>query len=244
MGEGSGVAQRRLMSYPRVRGTITTSGASVDMLRPNPLEPPARHRRPTRRWVPSILAAALAIAVVAMPTQAQDRSVLIRSLRHGVDFRIRVQAAFALGNTHNPSMRRPLEGALRDPHPAVRAAAAVALARIGTRAALPALHRAEHDSSAAVRMQVGYAIRTLTHPPPSQPSTTPAPFHRGFYPSIRIVPTARRVSWPRVRYVVMLGEMHNHSGYRGDDSPMPCATRSSNGCSSCVAWPCFRATRR
>jgi HEAT repeat protein len=79
---------------------------------------------------------------------AQDRSALTRVLLRGDDFRIRVQAAFALGATNDPSVVPSLERALRDTEPAVRAAAATALGRIGAPRALPALEAARNDSSA------------------------------------------------------------------------------------------------
>ena len=37
----------------------------------------------------------------------------------------------------------------------------------------------------------------------------------GAYPSIRVVPTTESVQWAQARYVVLLGEMHNRSGFAG-----------------------------
>ncbi len=36
------------------------------------------------------------------------------------------------------------------------------------------------------------------------------------YPSIEIMPTEDRIAWPRVRYVVTLGDMHNRSGFANE----------------------------
>ena len=112
----------------------------------------------------AILACAFALSAV-LPSSAQDTSVIIRTLRQGADFRVRVQAAFALGNTRDASMRRHLERALREPNPAVRAAAATALGRLGDARARGALRRARRDDSAAVRMPVSYTHLTLPTTP-------------------------------------------------------------------------------
>jgi len=141
-----------------------------------------------------------------------------RLLREGADFRVRVQAAFALGNTHDATARRPLERALTDDNPAVRAAAATGLGRLGRTEALAALTRARSDRSAAVRMQVERSIRTLSEPAtPTMPTAAPRNMLAGaLYPAVNVMPRAGRISWPSVRYVVILGDMANRSGF-GDE---------------------------
>jgi len=157
--------------------------------------------------------------VFALPGGAQERRTMIRLLRTGADFRVRVQAAFALGNTHDATARRPLERALRDDNPAVRAAAATGLGRLGRADALPALRSARADRSAAVRMQVERSIRTLSQPvAPTAPTSSARPMAAGggLYPSVSMIPRAGRVNWSQVRYVVILGDMANRSGF-GDE---------------------------
>lgn len=175
----------------------------------------------------SLVAFALAlfslVAVVAPPLEAQqDRSALIRSLRTARDFRVRVQVAFALGNTRDPAMRRPLERALRDENPAVRAAAATALGRLGSRDALRALRRARRDSAASVRAQAERSIGTLTGASSMGAGPMIATPRRrgagGVFPDVSVVPQANSISWPRVRYVVVLGRMANRSSFRGGDA--------------------------
>ncbi len=151
---------------------------------------------------------------------AQDIRALSRALSGASDFRVRVQAAFALGNTRNARNRRPLERALSDANPAVRAAAATALGRLGSTAAIAALRRASRDSSASVRMQAQRSIRTLEEgATPTAPEA--APRHRaaggGFYPAVQVVPEAGRIAWPRVRYAIVLGSMANRTTFRGAD---------------------------
>ncbi len=157
----------------------------------------------------------IGVAIVA-PASAQDRSALTRALSSGSDFRVRVQAAFAMGNSRDASFRSNLERALRDSNPAVRAAAATALGRLGNRSALRALRRAQRDSSAAVRLQAERSIRTLTTTTATAPSAAPRTRSRdGFYaPAVTIAPSADRIPWPRIRYVVVLGDMTNRSNFR------------------------------
>src|SRR5687768_4200938 len=121
-----------------------------------------------RRRVVAIVAALTALSLVplAVVTRAQDRArndraTLVRTLEGHRDFRLRVQAAFALGNAQDAASVSPLERALHDANPAVRAAAATSLGRIGSPRALPALRRALTDGSAAVRLQVVASIRAL-----------------------------------------------------------------------------------
>lgn len=142
---------------------------------------------------------------------------MLRALNGSSDFRVRVQAAFALGNTGDAQHRRALETALRDSNPAVRAAAATALGRLGNRAALNALRAATRDSSAAVRMQAQRSIRTLNEATTTAREAAPRQRRQGggFYPAVTVAPSADSVPWPRIRYVVVLGSMNNRSRFRG-----------------------------
>ena len=164
----------------------------------------------------SAFALIVGVAVALPLAMAQDRNALVRALASGNDFRVRVQAAFAMGNSRDATYRANLERALRDSNPAVRAAAATALGRLGSRSALRALRAAQRDSSAAVRLQAERSIRTLTTSTPTAPSAAPrARTGDGFYaPTVTIAPSADRVPWPRIRYVVVLGDMTNRSNYR------------------------------
>lgn len=87
---------------------------------------------------------------------------LIRKLKNGVDFRVRVQAALELGKTKSPKARPALEKALGDENAAVRAAAAAALKVLGDRRAVPALKRHQGDASPAVRAQIQNALKALS----------------------------------------------------------------------------------
>jgi hypothetical protein len=165
--------------------------------------------------------ATLVVTGFGVTTGAQDRSALLRVLNSNADFRVRVQAAFALGNAADVGSAPALEEALRDEHPAVRAAAATSLGRLGARRSLAPLSRARRDRSQAVRMQVDRAIVAIQAQPRVAPSGVPGVRVRraggGFYPAITVVPTADEIPWPRIRYVVSVGTMRNASGFAGED---------------------------
>ncbi len=149
------------------------------------------------------MAALLLFVASVAPSAAQDRSNLVRLLTDSSDFRIRAQAAFALGATGDVGVVEPLGRALRDQNSAVRAAAATALGRIGSPRALPALRRAERDRSAAVRMQITRSVQLIND---RQNANSDAPGTE----------TAPEINWQRVRYVVRLGDFENRSGYETD----------------------------
>jgi hypothetical protein len=171
--------------------------------------------------VGALSAVAVATVAIAAKSAAQDRTALIRLLEDpSRDFRVRVQSAFAMGNTREAVFVAPLSRALSDSNPAVRAAAATALGRLGDRSALPALRRAARDSSAAVRMQAERAVHTVESGGTPAPTTTVAPalpgiVGAGTYPIIGTMPTEQPVLWAQARYVVMLGDMNNRSGFAG-----------------------------
>ena len=180
------------------------------------------HGAPSRVVVAVFAAAALlAVAPAALPLAAQDRTQLVRILESDLDFRVRIQAAFALGNTRDASALDPLVRALADPNPAVRAAAATGLARLGNPRALTALRNLSRDPSAAVRVQAERAIRQISGEGSTAPTAIPAPppgaigGAGGMYPRFAIAPAAASVSWGSVRYVVFLGSLENRSGYQG-----------------------------
>lgn len=159
----------------------------------------------------------LLLLAVAVPTGAQDRGRLARLLRGSDDFRVRVQAAFALGNTRDPHAVHVLSDALaHDDSPAVRAAAASALGRIGSRRALPALERARRDQASAVRLQARQSIDRIEHAAAPRAPRSHTRRSRRAYPPITVVPRADRVVWSRVRYVVGVGTMGNRTRFEGD----------------------------
>jgi hypothetical protein len=137
------------------------------------------------------------------PAFGLDSADALRDLAQSPDFRVRVSAAVTIGRTRPLGAREALETALGDKHPAVRIAAANALAELGDPLAVAALaRRSGSEKSASVKAQMQSAIQQL------QRGVT-ADQGGG----------ARRALGPNVRYVVRLGPMRNSTGIRGDEMP-------------------------
>ena len=106
----------------------------------------------------------LTVIVVAPQLAAADAktSYLVRLLESSSQFRVRAQAALSLGSIcDSPEAEKALIGALSDSHPAVRAAAANSLGRIGTEKAVTPLRAVASDSEAPVRTAVQGALAAL-----------------------------------------------------------------------------------
>lgn len=84
---------------------------------------------------------------------------------HADDFRVRTNAALALGATNSDDAVDPLCAALGDPSDVVRQAVAVALKRLGRAASLVCLkNRAAVETSASVEQQIRRAIDAIDVP--------------------------------------------------------------------------------
>jgi hypothetical protein len=126
------------------------------------------------RWMVAVMAAALSFAALA---SAQDRAdYLIRLLKTSDTFRVRTQAALSLGRLDaEDRVVKALAGALRDPHPGVRSAAASSLERLGDPSALPSLRAARKDGNGTVRNAVVRAIKHLERIARTRPRSAPLP---------------------------------------------------------------------
>lgn len=117
-----------------------------------------------RRWL--LVLGSVALLGMAAPGRAQADArtdYLVRLLSESSQFRVRAQAAISLGAASaQPAVVDALVVALKDEHPAVRAAVASALGKLGASAALPALKAAANDSEAPVRAEVQAAIARLS----------------------------------------------------------------------------------
>lgn len=187
------------------------------------------------RWTRTTLALALALvcgsaamspAITTSTAEGQlsDRAAVVRVLQESRDFRARTRAALALGASADPSMAGPLVTALRDDNPAVRAAAADGLARVGGAPQLGALRALARDPERPVRDAAARAIsaiesrtRQATHTTPT-PSTSATPLSAIPAPSFAasagaVMPAVPAIQWAQTRYVVVLGTMVNRSGY-------------------------------
>jgi hypothetical protein len=144
-----------------------------------------------------LIALGLVLAVAQREAPAQDVAAARVDVTDADDFRLRVSAALILGKSHADGARPLLEKALSDGHPAVRTAAAAALAVYGDPAAIPALEAHANDSSASVRAQVKTSVATLRNAGANGAAAAPGP-------------------WQNARYVVQLGDMKNRTGIRGE----------------------------
>jgi hypothetical protein len=121
----------------------------------------------------SVAAVCLCAAQAARADSRTD--FLVRMLLTSSQFRVRAQAALALGSSSpEASAVSALTSALRkDEHPAVRAASASALERLQATGALAALRDALRDNDKAVRATAKRAVDALSRsvaPPPSSAS--------------------------------------------------------------------------
>lgn len=121
-----------------------------------------------------------AIAVAATAAADARTDYLVRALRTSPMFRVRTQAAISLGGVQNePQVTRALTDALRDDHPAVRAAACAALERQGDPSALDSLRRVSSDRETAVRRACASAVTSLERVARTQPQRERLPSNGG-----------------------------------------------------------------
>ena len=163
----------------------------------------------TRRAMCVALAVA-GLSLTAIPRSAFGLSPVdaLRDLARARDFRVRVSAAGIVGHARPPGAREALEVALGDEHPAVRMAAASALADLGDSLAVAALaRRAAGETSPAVKARMESALRQLQRGVIEEQGGAPSSSSAG----------GRRALGPSVRYVVRLGSMRNSTGIRGDE---------------------------
>jgi HEAT repeats len=109
-----------------------------------------------------LLASALCVGLLlASSTAFAGRSVaeLAERLRNASDFRVRVQAALALGASKSDDAVTPLCDGLEDTNATVRSAAAAGLGRLGKQGGLTCLDkRAKKESNASVKSQIQRSI--------------------------------------------------------------------------------------
>src|SRR2546423_928431 len=129
----------------------------------------------------SVSGALLAMALVAWVGSARaDGKVpfLGSELEKAADFRVRTQAALALGACDDPTAVAPLCRALDDASDWVRSAAAAALAKLKRPAGLPCLKAHHGEKNPSVRSVIERATKALegsawpAKPPPPGPSVT------------------------------------------------------------------------
>jgi hypothetical protein len=172
-----GADSRSLMPSSRERGAQGTTRVMTQFL--------AWARRSAQRSLRlHIVILLCAWCGVARADDARS-TYLIKLLEGSSQFRVRAQAAISLGTVEKSlAARGALTAALRDPHPAVRAAAATSLGRIGDASDVVALKKLDRDPEEPVRNaarasigKLGTApVETIAEPKPTTP-TGPARFY-------------------------------------------------------------------
>jgi len=113
------------------------------------------------RRVATLAMFCVVILVVGVVSADSRTAFLIDRLRSD-DFRVRTNAALALGATNDDAAVQPLCGALSDSNDVVRIAATAALKRLGKSSALGCLRaRLGAEQSANVKEQIAQAIAAL-----------------------------------------------------------------------------------
>jgi hypothetical protein len=113
--------------------------------------------------VTMLLWLAIGITLIPRAVQADPRtSYLADQLKSNDDYRVRTQAALALGASGDDAAVKPLCDALVDSNVAVKVAAAAALGKLGKPAGLPCLQSAgKRESAPSVKSQIEKAVASL-----------------------------------------------------------------------------------
>jgi hypothetical protein len=162
------------------------------------------------------------VLVLAAVTTSGHSIASDRELTESSDFRVRVQAALRLGRTGGTSARADLEVGLRDAHPAVRVACAVALGTMGDASAIPALQQAMRtESFPSAKTSMKDTIDKLRAGGGGGAAAAAGANSAPVDPSAGV---------EKAKYVVQLGAMRNTTGQRADlDSIMRSAARAKAG---------------
>lgn len=115
------------------------------------------------RSVAVAIVMACAVVLLAASAYAQKTTAeLADRLRNASDFRVRVQAALALGASKSSDAVQPLCDGLDDSNATVRSAAAAALGRLALTSGLPCLKsKASSEGNGSVKTQIQQAIAKI-----------------------------------------------------------------------------------
>ena len=126
-------------------------------------------------WCRVVALLACAVLLVAGTSHARDRvAQLSKQLRESSDFRVRTQAALALGASGSREAVRPLCGGLNDTNASVRAASAAALGKLRKGGSECLKQRLAEESSGAVKSVINKALSRLARAAVKAPQITEA----------------------------------------------------------------------
>ena len=160
------------------------------------------------RWIAAAVLGLLVLVSAPARTAMADEESVLQALTESTDFRVRVNAALALGRLGAQApdgTREALEQALGDAHPTVRVACATALSTLKDPAAIPALERrlsVETSASVAAQLRLSLTVLRRADDGDLEDPDTSA--------------TAPRALASDVRFVVTLGTMRNRTNVGGD----------------------------
>jgi len=137
-----------------------------------------------------------ASCMLVRPASADPRtSFLAKQLRTDDDYRVRTQAALALGASRDSAAVKPLCGGLDDSNVAVQVASAAALGKLGKKAGVGCLKAARSGKSPSVRKQIKKALAKIQGGGGGGVAAPPAPKSSDkFYVAIEVANKTRRSS--------------------------------------------------
>ncbi|WP_272425050.1 HEAT repeat domain-containing protein [Polyangium jinanense] len=167
-----------------------------------------------RKSVPVVAALSLFVLTPEVVRADPRTGYLVQQLKTSEDFRVRTQAALALGASGDDAAVKPLCDALADGNDSVKVAAAAALGKLGKPSGLPCLQAAiKNEKVASAKTQMQKSIDTLKSggvaaPPPPGPDTK-------YYVAIEISNKTKRPA-PEIETIVrsaMQTKILGKSGY-------------------------------
>lgn len=159
-------------------------------------------QRPRRVWLLAVYLVLVCVLSVTEGARADDRTGFLVDRLKSDDFRVRTNAALALGATNDDAAVQPLCGALSDSNEVVRQAVAAALKRLGRASSLECMKsRLASEPSDAVKLQITRAVQSIE-------AAGPTPAATGSSPSSDAAP--KNVA--NAKYYVALSPVANSSG--------------------------------
>lgn len=178
------------------------------------------HRRPWTRAIAralGVVVTALALSTPSVSSADADRVRFLAEKLRSDDFRVRTNAALALGASNDDAAVDPLCGALTDSSEVVRQAAAVAMKRLARSQALGCLKAREgRESSDAVKVAITRAIESLSAGGAGDPSGGDDKIKNNpnakYYIALSTVANSTGRSQPEVEAVVLKAIRHKLDG--------------------------------
>jgi hypothetical protein len=153
-------------------------------------------KRRMHKSVPVLVLAALSlVAFSPRSVRADPRTgYLVQQLKTSDDFRVRTQAALALGASGDDAAVKPLCDALTDSNASVKVAAAAALGKLGKPAGLPCLQASVAKESGSTKTQMQKSIDALKSGGGGVAAPPPPAADAKFYVAIEVANKTKRAA--------------------------------------------------